>query len=367
MGWSAPIRVSTDGQQILLGSGLIFQQDGLTLSGSVAANKDAYWKDNLLVDLTTADAVEIRDADSHAVLRSYPYAGAPIALAFGTTEAYLVHVVSNTTAFVRLPFYDQDADSIPRWWEQTYGLSDTSAGDATTDLDADGVNNRDEYLNRTNPTVADTDGEGLNDFQEIITYTTNPLRRDTDGEGLSDSAEVNTHLTDPNDPDSDNDSYTDLDEVLYGGDANDASELPQPLTNYSQTFEAGANLTAWITPSQSGGSWVIDTTTSHAGSRSHKSGSVLRGQTSGVRFRGVFAAGDLTFWSKLDAGYCCNRLEVAIDGVIVLSLFPDTLWTSHTIPVPVGAHDIEWRYRRYDYGGQTTDAGWIDDMVFVAH
>ena len=78
-----------------------------------------------------------------------------------------------------------------------------------------------------------------------------PARVDTDGDGLSDHAEVITHQSDPLDTDSDNDSYTDFDEVLYGGDPNDSSVLPQPLFNYSQTFEGSPNLSAWITPPQS--------------------------------------------------------------------------------------------------------------------
>ncbi|MEO8019839.1 MAG: hypothetical protein ABI769_18675 [Pseudomonadota bacterium] len=361
-----PIRVSTDGQQILLGSGDLYARTALTRTGTLGKPiSDAYWKDNLLIDVDNTDQVEIRDANTRAVFQSYQYLGQPIRVLFGTSEAYLVHVMNGTTAFVRLPFYDQDADQMSRWWEQLYGLSDTNAADALTDLDGDGVNNRTEFLNLSSPTLSDTDGDGLTDSQEIVTYHTNPARADSDGDGLSDGAEVNTHHTDPLDTDSDNDGYTDLDEVLYGGDPNDPSGLPHPLFNYSQTFEGTPNLSAWMSSPQSSAPWAVSTATAHAGTASFKSGAVANSQNSSVRFRGFFRPGQLTFWEQTDAGSCCNRLYVLVDGATVLYITGSTQWNSHTVPVTLGIHDIEWRFERDSYGGQASDAARIDDVVFV--
>ena len=176
LGWSGVIRPSPDGQRILLGSGTIFRQDGLTLAEPLGKEiKDAYWTDNVLVDVDYTDRVEIRDANTRAVLMSYQYLGTPIRVLSGQTESYLVHRMNGTTAFVRLAFFDQDGDTIPRWWEQLYGLSDTNAGDGLGDLDGDGVNNASEYASHANPQVADTDADGLTDFQEIVTYGTVPV------------------------------------------------------------------------------------------------------------------------------------------------------------------------------------------------
>ena len=61
--------------------------------------------------------------------------------------------------------------------------------------------------------AADSDGDGLNDADELSTHHTDPLDADTDDDGLSDGAEVNTYDTDPLDPDSDDDELTDGDEV----------------------------------------------------------------------------------------------------------------------------------------------------------
>lgn len=81
---------------------------------------------------------------------------------------------------------------------------------------------------------ADTDGDGLSDYDEIFVYGTNPRTPDTDGDGLSDGWELangfdplrdNRDTTDPNyDPDKDpsadpdNDGLTNFEESQYGTD-----------------------------------------------------------------------------------------------------------------------------------------------------
>ena len=149
-----PIRVSPDGQRVLLGSGDFYKKSNLTWVGSLGQSiTDAEWKDNLLVDIDASGLLEIRDAVTRDVLTSYQYSGQPIRLAFGQADAYLVRVKNNKTAFVKLPFGDQDQDSIPQWWEELYGLSDSNAADAAEDPDGDGADNATEYMNHTNPLV----------------------------------------------------------------------------------------------------------------------------------------------------------------------------------------------------------------------
>ncbi len=60
----------------------------------------------------------------------------------------------------------------------------------------------------TDPTLADTDDDGLSDGAEILTYGSDPFVADMDGDGLSDAQEV-THGTDLNNPDSDGDGLLD--------------------------------------------------------------------------------------------------------------------------------------------------------------
>jgi hypothetical protein len=365
-GVSPPIRVSTDGQRILIGNGDIYARANLTrLSSLGKAIKDARWLDHALVDLDTTDQVEIRDLNTRDVLVSYQYLGQPIGLVFGQSEAFLVHVVNGTTAFQRLRFTDQDGDSLPWWWEELYSLSDSNAADAAGDLDGDGVSNADEYAHGSNPQLADSDSDGLTDQQEIDTYSTDPARADTDGDELNDQAEVVTHHTDPRDTDSDNDGYTDFDEVLYGGDPNDGTGVPHPLVNYSQSFENTPDLRAWTTPEHSDVDWTIDSTVANTGAASLKSGTIVQGQNSSIRFRGFFTAGQLSFYARVDSQYCCEQLSVLVDGVPTLQTGYSTNWYQYSFPITLGVHTIEWRFEKSPYYNNQPGVAHIDDVVFV--
>ena len=76
---------------------------------------------------------------------------------------------------------DPDDDFLPSAWESQYGLNPADNGitDARDgqygDWDADGLNNFTEYQLGTNPTDADTDGDGLTDLEERDYYGTDPL------------------------------------------------------------------------------------------------------------------------------------------------------------------------------------------------
>jgi len=108
--------------------------------------------------------------------------------------------------------------------EMGYATSPTVA-----DADGDGLNDGQEQTAGTNPFVADTDGDGLNDGQEINLTGTNPKLADTngdgtndaaadqDGDGLTNLAEISTHGTDPRQADTDGDGLSDGAELSHPG------------------------------------------------------------------------------------------------------------------------------------------------------
>lgn len=62
--------------------------------------------------------------------------------------------------------------------------------DAFIDSDHDGLPDELEKKYGTDPNKADTDGDGLTDYQEVMSYFTDPLNPDTDHDGYSDGDEV---------------------------------------------------------------------------------------------------------------------------------------------------------------------------------
>ncbi|MEO0601280.1 MAG: hypothetical protein AAF211_07580, partial [Myxococcota bacterium] len=71
-----------------------------------------------------------------------------------------------------------------------------------------------EVAGPTDPNVADSDGDGLDDGTEVNVEGTDPTIADTDGDGLLDGEEVNVELTDPLLVDTDGDTLTDGEEVF---------------------------------------------------------------------------------------------------------------------------------------------------------
>lgn len=108
---------------------------------------------------------------------------------------------------------DTDNDGIPDAWEFDHGFDRADA----TDADADGLSNRQEFVNGSDPRSADSDGDGLSDFAEVTEWQTDPAVSDSDQDGLSDAEEVSVG-TDPTKAGTDGDGWDDRVEVVLGGD-----------------------------------------------------------------------------------------------------------------------------------------------------
>lgn len=132
----------------------------------------------------------------------------------------------------------------------TFSASDSAAGSRAytigsqaqpgMDHDNDGVDDRDELVDGTDPARPDSDLDGLNDGEEKAAGTdpndedtdddglldgdevdegTDPLNPDTDGDGLNDRQEIENNA-DPLDPDTDDDGLNDGDEIANGANPN---------------------------------------------------------------------------------------------------------------------------------------------------
>lgn len=103
---------------------------------------------------------------------------------------------------------DSDGDGINDR-EEVYT---TKTDPLKTDTDDDRLTDGEELAKKTDPLIDDTDGDGLRDGDEVA-QGTDPLNRDTDRDGLDDGAEVRTHKSDPLKTDTDGDTINDAEEV----------------------------------------------------------------------------------------------------------------------------------------------------------
>jgi hypothetical protein len=145
---------------------------------------------------------------------------------------------------------DSDTDGIPDGIERSLIYRTPSGGwgylninnpdtdnngtlDGEEDYDLDGLTVVQELALSTDPNLADTDGDGANDGDEI-TMGTDPLvpqdfdTLDTDGDGLTDLFEL-AYGTDPFDEDTNDNKMNDGEELDRGGDPRVPGPPPGPL------------------------------------------------------------------------------------------------------------------------------------------
>ncbi|MFN8445402.1 MAG: LamG-like jellyroll fold domain-containing protein, partial [Caldilineaceae bacterium] len=105
--------------------------------------------------------------------------------------------------------WDTDGDGVPDSIEYEYGIKrGYGFNPSIADADNDNLNDALEMRYQTDPRKADSDGDGIADFDEVNGYTlrlsnltvfvtSNPLDRDSDHDGMSDGVERRLNTLDP--------------------------------------------------------------------------------------------------------------------------------------------------------------------------
>jgi outer membrane protein OmpA-like peptidoglycan-associated protein len=134
---------------------------------------------------------------------------------FESLDNYTVAKAGVNIYFGRSDADDDDNDGLTNGEERRLGTSPELA-----DTEGDGLKDGEEIKRyKSNPLTIDTDGDGLGDGDEVFTHKTDPARTDTDEDGLGDGQELQKYKTDPLKLDTDGDTLTDGDEVLkYNSD-----------------------------------------------------------------------------------------------------------------------------------------------------
>ncbi|PKL72141.1 hypothetical protein CVV26_02855 [Candidatus Kuenenbacteria bacterium HGW-Kuenenbacteria-1] len=94
------------------------------------------------------------------------------------------------------------------------------------DSDGDGLADWEEKKIHTDFNKPDTDEDGLWDGIEVKLYKTDPLKFDTDGDGLSDSLEITAWQSDPFKKDSNNNKINDFEEIKNGNNPVTGEKIP---------------------------------------------------------------------------------------------------------------------------------------------
>ena len=122
---------------------------------------------------------------------------------------------------------DTDHDGLTDAQEKACGTNPKVAdsnhngiNDAADDKDKDGLSNLAEFSHKTKCNSKDSDKDGLNDGQEV-NLGTNPTNKDTDKDGVSDGLEIKHH-TSPHLKDSDGDGVSDKTDFDHGGSNDDS-------------------------------------------------------------------------------------------------------------------------------------------------
>lgn len=163
---------------------------------------------------------------------------------------------------------DSDSDGVPDYLEKLYHSDKYKA-----DTDGDGLSDYQEiHLLHSDPALKDTDGnrvedgdedadgDGLTNLEELVLHT-NPAKADTDGDNLSDGEEVNVNKTSPLKADTDGDGLSDYEEIKLGldplkvssdGVQNDADRLFAQTLGSAEIDEMLLSEDALLIPSLSG-------------------------------------------------------------------------------------------------------------------
>jgi hypothetical protein len=172
------------------------------LSGWLQVPEDGWYDLDILSDdgaILHIDGTEIIDADGYVAGGADPrLSSGGIAMRKGYHRFRLEYFCLWRPSFLALQWtkFGGTTDLVP---SACFAHSPTHLDNLLLiqDEDGDGASDIREEEAGTDPGIADTDGDGLSDGEELAVLGTDPLAADTDGDGVTDGREVRTVFSDP--------------------------------------------------------------------------------------------------------------------------------------------------------------------------
>jgi hypothetical protein len=131
-----------------------------------------------------------------------------------------------------------------------------------------------------------------------------------------------------------------------------------------ENFESSSfKVFPWINPGPS--PWVITESNPFEGAVSARSGVISKNGVSRLMMRAIFPSPDsIRFFYKVSSELNYDFLSFKLNGSEVFRESGESGWKKKTIPVPAGAADMEWIYKKDDSRDIGADAAWIDLVDF---
>jgi hypothetical protein len=188
-----------EGNQFLRGNGLFgdvssgVQDQLLVLVGEYTRHRLAI-TDKTVEILSGQLPAGMQFADQARIISGAPRVAGTYLLNYQVVDSGNNRIIKKGSLQLQVlnPDGDPDGDGITTRYELSQRMNPLISTDATSDFDADGWNNREEFLNGTDPWQSnpkDTDGDGVPDSQEYA-LGLDPDRADSDGDGMTDGTEL---------------------------------------------------------------------------------------------------------------------------------------------------------------------------------
>lgn len=128
-----------------------------------------------------------------------------------------------------------------------------------------------------------------------------------------------------------------------------------------ESFEHGLECHPW----RMGGTqpWTLDSTYSHSGRYSLRSGAIAGRQTSDIEIDLLLPHADtLSFWTLPSTEPNYDRLLFYIDGRQRYENWGEGTWSQKVFVLGAGRHTLRWRYIKDESTNRGSDCVWLDDI-----
>lgn len=132
----------------------------------------------------------------------------------------------------------------------------------------------------------------------------------------------------------------------------------------TEEFESGT-LTNYPWHNSSPLPWSIDSSTTHSGHYSLRSGAIGKLQTTTLSIEIETLKDDsISFWRKTSSESGADKLTFSIDGHVVGTWSGQKEWYQNRYALSGGRHTLKWSYSKDGSGSHYQDCAWIDDVRF---